>query len=164
MTNTSEEFRRCYLRAIALASIVFAFSHQTQLTISGYISQHSFATDPTGFITLIFMASLEGIVFFSIGYVVAYVPSRVIYRIVKGRYEKNSVLAVFIGFVIGVISLPLCASVSFFILRAPDEPSYFARCVEFALPMIAAGAFGGYVFWRCLQRGSATEVVQVPGI
>jgi hypothetical protein len=147
--NTLNEFRRCYVRAMILASVIFGFSHGVQLMAHSLIVQHSLSINPTGFLALIPYVLLESTIFFVIGFAVAYVPSRAANSFVTGSGQNNWIYHVSIGLIMGLVFLPLCASVPFLIFRFPDEPSYFARCIEYFLPMAAAGALGGYTFWLC---------------
>jgi len=156
MTTTAHEFRRCYVRAMALAALAFAIAHGSQLFIRGLISQRSFAIAPTGFLALIPYVLLEAIVFFTVGSMVAYLPSRAGY-IFFLRIDKNDLFySILFGFLVGLIFLPLCAGFVFSLFRAADLPSYLARCAEFGVPMTIAGAIGGYVFWRS-ARGTAMD-------
>jgi hypothetical protein len=58
------------------------------------------------------------------------------------------------GVLAGILFLPFCAAVSFFITYEPGAPRYLVRCAEFALPMTVAGAVGGYVFLYYHRRES----------
>jgi hypothetical protein len=156
MMSGAREFRHCYVRAMALAAIMFAIAHGCQLLIRGLASQHSFVINPTGFIVLFPYMILEALIFFVAGGVVAYLPSRAGNKYLSRRGKKYRVYSVLFGLIMGVIFLPVCASVPFFAFPLPDDPSYFARCVEFGLPMTISGALGGYAFWRC-ARGFAAS-------
>jgi hypothetical protein len=107
--------------------------------------------DPTAFITLAVVGLIESIVFIVIGFFLAYLPSFLISSMVLRRKLPGPLVAVTLGSIIGLAFLPVCASVAFFPFMDPDDPTYLARCAEFAAPMILSGAVGGYAFWRpCL--------------
>jgi hypothetical protein len=106
---------------------------------------------PTGFITFIFIDLLFFIVFFPIGWLFAYLPSRVLANLFMRR-RLGGVIYLFSGLMLGIFFLPLCAGFSFIMLSPPDGPSYLSRCVEFSLPMTIAGLIGGYAAWRCTRR------------
>jgi hypothetical protein len=61
-------------------------------------------------------------------------------------------LHVLFGTLMGLLFLPLCASLPFFLFHEQDDPTYFARCTEFGFPMTIAGAIGGYTFWSFSRR------------
>jgi hypothetical protein len=154
MKAATKEFRRCYLRTIALAAISFAVAHGSQLIATGLISQHSFSVNPTGFLVIAPYVTIEAIVFFIAGYLIAYFPSRAAYEFLRRTGRTRFAFYGLFGVAMGIAFLPLCASVPFFAFPLPDDPGYFGRCAEFGLPMTIAGALGGYVFWRCARHAA----------
>jgi hypothetical protein len=85
----------------------------------------------------------------------AYVPSRVGSELLRRTANRKSIFYVLFGVVTGLVFLPMCATVPFFVFPFPNDPSYFARCFEFAIPMTIAGALGGYAFWHWTRRAAA---------
>jgi hypothetical protein len=158
--NAKRQFRASYSRAILLAGLAFAFIHGCQSLLSGNGGPPGL--DPTAFLVLVPYEFLQFLVFAVVGGLVAYFPSRFLEGLVHDKRLGN-LLYVTAGAVLGLVFLPLCAAFAFFVFPLPDAPSYLARCVEFALPMIAAGALGGYVIWRGVVRGQSRNLRDAAG-
>ncbi|MGH6890026.1 MAG: hypothetical protein ACREHF_12670 [Rhizomicrobium sp.] len=148
MRKVTGSSHRIYLYSMILSAIIFAISHAIQLLVYGLIVQRSFKIDPTGFLVLAPYAAIEALVFFVVGYAVGYLPSRWAVRLLEA-HRSGASWYVLSGMVMGLVFLPLCASIPFFLIPLSDEPGYLHRCFEFAIPMMLAGAFGGFYYWRC---------------
>jgi hypothetical protein len=138
-------FRKYYTKSIFWASISFGSCHGLEEFLLGMKGIAFSRVDLSAFIVLVPFEVLQSIFFFCACWIVSYLPVKVIYinHFYKGR-KSFTLWGVFIA----ILSLPLCASFAYFILPLPDAPSYWGRCLEFAVPMMVAGLIGGNVFWR----------------
>jgi hypothetical protein len=139
-------FGRLYTRALFVAAIAFGISDPAEMLVKGMFSNSSLRIDPTGFIVLILYGLVEAMVFFAVGWPVGYVVVRVIQKLVEKRGRPEWPFHLFMGILVGILLLPVCAGFAFWI--AQDGPSYLVRCFEFLIPMATAGGVGGYFFWR----------------
>lgn len=135
-----------------MASIAFATSHAVQSIAKGFFGKSSIRINPSGFIILVPFEIIQLVVFLVIGYPLGYVSAKMSREFLGSRGCVKSGWFVGSGMLLGILFLPLCASVPFFLFRTPDDPVYSSRCLEFAFPMIAAGAVGGGVFWRAERK------------
>lgn len=149
ISNSEDSFVSYYVGAVLLAAIVFGVTHGVQILIVGMIKNHSLSFNPSGLIVLSLFEAIQSFVFFVIGVVAAYIPCRALEYVLRNTpTSKRFVISITVGVSLGILFLPLCAGVSYFKFHEADSPSYLARCAEFALPMIIAGMFGSYAFWR----------------
>jgi hypothetical protein len=148
--SAAQSFRNDFTLSLYMTSVVFVLSHLFQTVAMGVVSQRALTIDPTLVFYLLVSGFLEGLVFFVMGWPVAYLPVYLMSRLRSVSGRRMLAVCVFVGIVLGLISLPLCAFVPFFVLRSP--PTYLARCIEYAYPMTIAGAIGGYAFWRFSRR------------
>ena len=148
------EFHTYYTRAVMWAALGLGVIHAVQALVIGFATNRSIGINPTVFAVLIPYELFQSMIFFLVGWIIAYAPSVFLFNIIRNNYVNRLSVYVIIGVALGVIFIPLCASVPYFLLKLPDEPDYLTRCAEFSLPMTIAGAIGGYTFWRC-ARGSA---------
>jgi hypothetical protein len=138
-----------HLRSVLLAGFAFGMTHGAQILFLSFIRDHSLSVKPSALVTVIAFETIQTLVFITIGVVLAYIASCILQRVLsKAPASRRKVIAVLIGAFLGVLFLPLCAAVSYFIFHEPDSPSYLIRCAEFALPMVAAGVVGSYSFWH----------------
>jgi hypothetical protein len=152
-SSSGPPFFAHHFRLILLAALAFGLTHGLQVLVEGFIRNGSLRFNPTGLVTLVSYEAIQSLVFVMVGLFVAYIPSRLVDVVTRNAPpSKQLFLAVLSGVLVGILFLPLCAGVSFSILREPDAPPYLARCAKFALPMIIAGAFGGYGLWRRVRR------------
>lgn len=101
-----------------------------------------------------FFVAIETVVFFPVGWGMAVLPVYGLFRwLGKSRY--SGIWAVAFGAFLGMAFLPVCAGFNVWAFNEPDDPDFLTRCGEFAIAMIAAGAFGGYVFWRSVIAGKS---------
>jgi len=143
-------FRSCFTRSLFMASIIFVLAHGLQtlaieLTSQGYL-QFSEILAPT----ILFFGFVEGLVYFAVGWPLAYAPVYVVSRLPSPSGRRALAVFTGVGFTLGLLSLPLCAGVPFLILRSP--PTYSFWCIQYAYPMTFAGVLGGYAFWRFARR------------
>jgi hypothetical protein len=100
---------------------------------------------------------VESAIFFLAGWPLAYAPVYLT-NIVLDRPGLRGLAAYAVaGLLLGIIFLPVCASVPFIALRSVVDPTYSARCIEFAYPMAIAGIIGGYAFWRFARRTAQND-------
>jgi uncharacterized membrane protein YhdT len=141
-------FRGAFTRAMASAGLAFGLVHAIQSIAKGFVAQTSFKFDPSGLIVLVPYELIQSAIFIFVGWIIAYIPSRMLADFMERRHSGQPIWFIACGIFMGLLFLPICASFPFFLFRTTDEPSYLARCLEFALPMVVAGAVGGAVFLR----------------
>ena len=145
--SPGQRFRAFYTPSIISAGFAFALVHVAEILRGSFKFNNISNIYISAVITLIIFAFLEIVVFVSIGWPFAYVPSRMLEHFFGNRRHGVS-FCIFVGIAMGLFFLPLCAALAFVVLPPPNGFSYFERCVEFFLPMGVAGASGGYVMWR----------------
>jgi hypothetical protein len=141
-------FRGAFTRAIASAGLAFGLAHAIQSVTKGFVAQASLKFDPTGLLVLVPYELIQSAIFILVGWIIAYIPSRMLADFMERRHCGQPIWFITYGIFMGLLFLPICASFPFFLVRTTDEPSYLARCLEFALPMVIAGAVGGAIFLR----------------
>ena len=146
--KSTGSFRSAFTRAMVSAALAFGLVHATQSVALGFVAQTSPKFDPTGLLVLVPYDLLQSTVFIIIGWVIAYIPSRMLADFMERRHRGHLMWSITCGIFMGLLFLPICAIFPFFLFRTTDEPSYLARCLEFALPMVVAGAVGGAIFLR----------------
>jgi len=132
---------------LLFAAIIFGFVHGAQLLVTDRLKFGHLPIYPSAWFTIIFFEIIQLMVFIIIGLMLIHPISRVFIFLVDRSFGYMQFAL--LGAALGIFFLPLCAAVAFLPLYDPDNPSYWARCVEFFFPMIIAGLFGGYGFW-CL--------------
>jgi vacuolar-type H+-ATPase subunit I/STV1 len=149
---TRKDYFVPYLHSMLLASIAFGVIHGVYVFVVGIINaitiDNSIDFHLSWMITLIVVMIIQSSFFFIIGMLVAYFPSYFVAKYLLLPRSTRPLSCILSGMLLGILSLPLCAGVAFLIPYAPDLPGYLARCAEYALPMIVAGAVGGYFFWQ----------------
>lgn len=148
--SAGQSFRNDFTLSLFMTSLVFVLAHLFQTVAMNVISQRTLTIDPAITFSLLVYGFVEGLVFFMIGWPVAYGPVSLMSRLRKVSGRRMLAVYAFVGVILGLVSLPLCAYVPFVVLRSP--PAYLARCIEYAYPMTIAGAIGGYSFWRFSRR------------
>ena len=145
-SNLKCPFLCIYLHVMLMAAIAFGSTHAGVLLVIGFISENSMAVKLSALFMLIIFEAMQSLVFFVLSLVLCYLPVCLLNTILR-RFSasKRLLISVITGALLGILFLPLCASVAFFALHESGDPSYLIRCAEFALPMICAGAFGGYM-------------------
>jgi hypothetical protein len=145
-------FHVYFTRSLFMASVIFVLAHGLQTLAVALAPQNRVPTDEIFSPETLLLGFIEGLVYFVIGWPLAYGPVYVMSRLPKffARYG----LAVFLlaGLALGLLSLPLGAGLPFLILRSP--PTYLFWCVQYAYPMTFAGVLGGYAFWRFARRAA----------
>lgn len=142
-----------------LAALAFGSTHGSELFVVGFLNGRSAQINPTALFPIAVVELAQVITFVFVGGALAVLPSFFVINQAKDNIHRLWVCIVF-GVCMGILFLPLCASFPFLLSHEPEDPSYFARCLEFGLPMVIAGALGGYVFWRCARRtGASGELV-----
>jgi hypothetical protein len=139
---------------MSCAAAAFGPIHVIELIIASIPNTDLSNVKLIAFITATFVGILESAVFLLIGLVVAYVPWRLFATSILAQEPSRLVAFTMSGVLAGILFLPFCAAVSFFITYEPDAPRYLSRCAEFAFPMMVAGAVGGYVFFYYLGKES----------
>jgi hypothetical protein len=118
----------------------------------GFVSNHSLQFRTSAILVILFYNAVQSLFFFGFGLVLGYFPARLLAALLARGEGGSAFFYVLSGVLMGVIFLPACASVPYFILPFPEGPAYLERCTEFALPMTIAGAVGGYAFWRYFAK------------
>ena len=141
-------FHGAYIHALTSASLSFGLVHITQLIVGGFIKSGNLYIHPTAFIMIPILILAYSMVFFIAGAIITYVPSMLLVTLMERWMQTGVTKYILCGMFIGLIFLPLCAEVAFVTFHDQDSPTYLARCGEFGLAMVIAGATGGYAFWR----------------
>jgi hypothetical protein len=153
---TRKDFFVSYLHSMLIASTTFGFIRGMYMILVGIINvievNISIHFRISALITVIFVAIIQSSFFFIIGILFAYFPSYFFVKYLLIPRSSHLHAYVFSGTLMGILSLPLCASVAYLVPYAPDLPRYLARCAEYALPMATAGAAGGYFFWYATNK------------
>jgi hypothetical protein len=150
--SATQNFRTDFTRSLFMAAVVFAVAHAFQTLAMSSASQHAVLTDRAETVALIASAFIEGAIFIAVGWPAAYLPVFLMSGFLA-KLRRNRLVAYMIsGFLLGLMFLPVCASVPDFVVRSPDDRTYLATCVEYAYPMTFAGVIGGYAFWRFTRR------------
>lgn len=142
---------RKYLKSVTIASIIFGSSHGIEEFIHGFDMNRISDIKLSAMMVLFVFESVQSIVFFIFCSLLMLIPTKVFLCLYNTRNVFTYIIA---GSIFGVLFLPLCALIANTVLPLPDIPTYFARCVEFFLPMVTAGAVGGYVFWHELDSSA----------
>jgi hypothetical protein len=147
--------------SIAFASIVFAATNFIQFLWRSQIPTGGLAEFQRGWLLgLALFASVEGFVCFVLGWFVAIVPARLVLRMTKSPGRPAFLTFIAGSAVFGLMLTPLFAGAAFWSTHDPDSPSYLARCLEFLMPTVTAGATGGALFWRlCLSPRRERKVL-----
>jgi hypothetical protein len=148
-------FRGCFTRALFMASVIFVLAHGLQTAAMALAPQNHLTPAEIVTPTTPLLGLVEGLLYFAVVWPLAYAPAYAMSRL--ARVSSRRMLVVFLGagFVLGVLSLPLGASVPFLVLRSP--PTYLYWCVQYAYPMTFAGVLGGYAFWRFARRSAQQD-------
>ena len=135
-----------------MAALAFGLTGAVQSVALGFVRNRSFGFNPTVLAVIIPYYIMQLLVFIIIGSVIGYIPSFLVIKLLDTSHLKHSLFFVFCGALMGIIFLPLCAALPYFLLVLQDRISYLARIVEFAIPMTVSGAIGGYAYWRSVYR------------
>lgn len=154
MRTSAKYFIRFYCRAIAGAATAFGIVHGVERVGAGFINIDGSHINPTALMTLVIMELLQSIIFVIIGFPIAYIPSRFLATLIENKRAGRIFVYISSGILVGLLFLPLCASIPFLLFYEQGDPSYFGRCIEFSLPLTIAGALGGYIFSRCAHVAS----------
>jgi hypothetical protein len=139
-------FAPCYMKALSGAALVFGLTHAVQAIAVSVFRDGVVHPRLDALLSLSFFELIEALIFFVIGMVMVLVPARVADNYI-GRSAAGTVnLFCWLGVLAGITYLPLCAGISTSILPSADDPTYLQRCLEYLLPMVIAGAAGGYIF------------------
>lgn len=148
-SNSRHPFFSYHLRAVLIAAMAFGLTHGVQIFILDFVRHPPFDLKPSALIILLLFETIQSLVFITIGVVVAYIPSRILEHVLRDAMAaRRPAISVVTGVFLGILFLPLCAGFSYLVAHEIDSPSYLTRCAEYALPMVMAGVFGSYVFWR----------------
>jgi hypothetical protein len=151
-------FSALFTRALFIASVIFVLAHGLQTIAIELAPQNHLPLGEMFTPTTLLLGLAEGLIYFVIGWPLAYGPIYVISRLPKFSTRRALVVFLLAGFSLGLLSLPLGAGVPFLVLRSP--PTYLFWCVQYAYPMTFAGVLGGYAFWR-FARGAAQHDAQL---
>ena len=137
-------------RAILIAGVGFGFCHGIQALVADVVSNGVLQVRLSSLATLAALEGVYSIVFIVTALVLALIPSLVLLAIFSNMRSsaRRLIISITMGLLLGMLFLPLCAAVAFFGLYEPSNPSYIARCEEFALPMLTAGVIGSYALLR----------------
>ena len=145
--NIKKKFTKHYSYGMIFASVVFGSTDAMGVILITFINNKEFSINPTAILSLLPFEILQSILFFIIGWPIAYLPCIALVCLFKRKYPDRVLVYVFCGFAYGILFLPICAILPFLLIPPPDGPDYLARCVKYALPMMIAGAAGGYFFF-----------------
>jgi hypothetical protein len=143
-------FRGCFTRALFIASVIFVLAHGLQTLAIALAPQNHLPRAEVFTPTMPLLGLAEGLIYFVIGWPLAYGPIYVISRLPQFSTRRTLIVFLLAGFALGLLSLPLGAGVPFLVLRS--SPTYLFWCVQYAYPMTFAGVLGGYAFWRFARR------------
>jgi len=154
-------FRNCYFRSIAFSSLCFVVVHEFQELVISFMRLRAVIIDYTIFLVILPSAFVEAVVFFVIGYPIAYIPSLLLAKYFARNKITSALAYLSAGLVSGIIYLPLCALFqSMFSVGFPEAPKYIHFLVEFVVPMAAAGVLAGGIFYQCKDKSILnTELV-----
>ena len=142
----SHRFWRGYFLAILSAACCFAVVHGVQALIIS-VAKYGIANPrPSALLTLVFYEAIQAIVFF-VSSAIAVLPFCYLAdRFMKIPQKIEIQVGILYGALLGLAFLPLAAGFAVSVLPEPDDPTFWARCLEFLLPMLIAGGVGGIVF------------------
>lgn len=148
-SNLEHSFFYHYFRALLFAAVAFGLVHGGQVLVVGLIKNNFLSIKLSAIFDLFVFEILQSLIFMIIGLAMGHIPLRILCIAIRNSSDsKRYLISAITGSLLGILFLPLCACFSFFLLHEPGDPGYVARCAEFAFPMIVAGGFGGYSFWR----------------
>ena len=144
---TSQGLSQRYVFSLTFAALAFGTARFFDPLIRYYLNTGRMGIRWSAALVLATLSFVDMAAFTIGGLVAWYTLRRLITPVLPLMNLDRLGMCLFLGIAVGVFFIPAPAAILFLLFRAPDLPSYFDRCLEFAAPMIAAGAAGGAAFW-----------------
>ncbi|WP_174286083.1 hypothetical protein [Sphingomonas bacterium] len=144
----SHRFWRGYLLSTLSAACCFAVVHGVQALVVSIAKYGIADPKPSALLTLVIYEAIQAVVFFVCGAIAVLPFCYLADRFMKIPAEMETRIGIVYGALLGLTFLPLAAGFAVSVLPEPDDPTFWARCLEFLLPMLIAGGVGGIVFVR----------------